>query len=217
VADAFFGQVGCDLTVALGAETREGSLYHVGTPAWHQADAALQARSLADYHEHYAGAADVLVRCTLTRARPVAGDAELGLRFIATIDPLVYGALDEETAAGALRRMEGPRAAGQIERVTQLWQVCHGAVHAPLRQRSTLAALEAMCRAGLIDEAVQRELHHAYVWLRSAEHRRQLGLHEDADPQLLALVGRVGELCRGLAGVAPSRAQSPEPRPDGIL
>ena len=60
--------------------------------------------------------------------------------------------------------------------LTQALQLAHGARHAALRHTGTLGALDAMAKAGLIPEQVCRELDHAYVFLRAAEHRRQLGL-----------------------------------------
>jgi glutamate-ammonia-ligase adenylyltransferase len=77
----FFIGVGCDLTGALREDTHDGSLYHVEVPLWPQADGSLRACSIAEYAAHYA-AADDRERLVLARARPVAGDAELGARFM---------------------------------------------------------------------------------------------------------------------------------------
>ena len=86
----FFVRVGCDLTAALRDETHDGLLYRVGLPPWPQIDGWLKACSLAEYAEHYAAADDVAERLALTRARPIAGDAELGARFMASCQPFVY-------------------------------------------------------------------------------------------------------------------------------
>ena len=77
----FFISVGCDLTAALGEETHDGSLYDVEVPSWPQADGSLKACAIDEYAAHYE-AADDLERLALTRARPIAGDAELGARFM---------------------------------------------------------------------------------------------------------------------------------------
>ena len=138
----------------------------------------------------------------LARARPVAGDAELGRRFLACSDSFVYG----DSAEDVMVPPPGTsaQAGEEIEWVTALFQLRHGAGQAPLRRTGTFAALAAMGSAGLIDDAVRRELDHAYVFLRSAEHRRQLGLKEDLDRQLAASRARVTEICRGLVGAASS-------------
>jgi len=203
-AREFFAKVGCTLTAALDEETREGFLYRVVGPTGPRAVVSLQACALSEYHEHYARSSDVLERCELTRARSVAGNAELGRRFVAATEPFVYGEPVEETTAVAVLRMETTHMAEEIERITQLCQVACGSVQAPLRQKGTLAVLEAMWRAGLVDESVHRELHRAYVLLRSLEHRRQLGLREEMDAQGAALVDRARALCRGLIWVTPT-------------
>ena len=87
------------------------------------------------------------------------------------------------------------RAAHEIEALTQALQLAHGAQHAALRHAGTLGALDAMAKAGLIPEQVCRELDHAYVFLRTAEHRRQLGLGDaDVEKQVEPSQARVGNL-----------------------
>ena len=198
-AQTFFVKAGCDLTAALGDETHEGSLYHVGLPPWPEAGAWLKAFSLDECAEHYAASSDLRERWALLRARPVAGDAELGRRFIACIQPFVYGSSGDVAAIEAGTETTTDRPSEEIERFTQACQLRYGGQHASLRYTSTLAALEAMKGAGLIDDGVRRELDHAYVFLRSAEHRRQLGLRDDLDKQLAASHERVRQICRGLA------------------
>ena len=199
-ARAFFVKAGCDLTAALRDETHEGHLYRVSLPRWPQTDGWLKACSLEEYGEHFAGSEDVDERSALTRARAIGGDAELGRRFIAGSQPFAFG--DAGAAAGGVRLEPDPpcneRGADDIERVTQAFQLRYGAAHASLRHVGTLATLEALGRAGFIDEAVGRELDHAYVFLRSAEHRRQLGLQEEIDAQLAASRDRVREICRAI-------------------
>ena len=194
----FFVKAGCDLTAALSDETHEGYLYRVGPPSWPAAGGWLKAYSIAEYADHYATSSDARERWALLRARPVAGDADLGRRFIASSQPFVYGKSDDPTAAADAPEITTERASEEVERFTQDFQLRHGAQHATLRSASTLTALEAMGGAGLIDDAVRRELDHAYVFLRSAEHRRQLGLKDDLDKQVAASHERVRQICRGL-------------------
>ena len=87
--------------------------------------------------------------------------------------------------------------------LTQALQLAHGAGHAALRQTGTLGSLEAMAKAGLIPEQVSRELDHAYVFLRAAEHRRQLGLGgADVEKQVQASQARVREICASIDRLA---------------
>jgi glutamate-ammonia-ligase adenylyltransferase len=193
--EAFYVKAGCDLTAALRDETREGSLYRVGLPPWPDTGGWLKACSLNDYTEHYAASSDAYERWALLRARPIAGDAELGRRFLASTQPFVYADPGREAPRSAPAGSSAPDSQ-DIEWFTQTSQLRHGARHPPLRFTSTLAALEAMGAAGLLDEGVRRELDHAYVFLRSAEHRRQLGLKEDLEKQIAASRERVREICR---------------------
>jgi glutamate-ammonia-ligase adenylyltransferase len=103
------------------------------------------------------------------------------------------------TFRSADRRRQQARAsrgAFDIDALTQPFQLAHGPRYAALRHAGTLGALEAIGKAGLIPEDVCRELDHAYVFLRSAEHRRQLGM-DDADmkERVQASQSRVREIC----------------------
>ena len=196
-AREFFVRVGCDLTAALRDDAHDGSLYRVELPSWPQADGWLKACSLAEYTEHYAAADDADERRALTRARPIAGDAELGARFMESCEPFVSR---QEPRTPRLRS----GAEDEIVALTQWFQLTHGARHAALRHTGTLGALEAMAKAGLIPDQVSRELDHAYVFLRTAEHRRQLGLGADVEKQVQASQARVKEICATIGRSADS-------------
>ena len=206
VADAnaageFFVRVGSELTAALGDDTREGPLYSVDVPPWPRVDGALRACSFDEYAERYANGQDLGERLALTRARPVAGDAGLGARFMAACQPYVYR--DGAPKPVPNPSDEGSRAAYQIETLTQAFQLAHGSQHVALRSTSTLGTLEALGRARLLPEQVCRELDHAYVFLRTAEHRKQLGLADaDMDKQVEASRTRVRELCDAIGRLA---------------
>ena len=77
----FFIRVGCELTAALGEETHDGSLYQVEVPPWPQTDGSLKACTIAEFAQHYETAGD-RGRLVFADARPVAGDAALGARFM---------------------------------------------------------------------------------------------------------------------------------------
>lgn len=194
--ESFFVTVGRELVAALGEETRDGLLYKVAPPPWPHAGGGPRACSLVEYAEHYSSAEDVAERLHLTRARPIAGDAELGARFLASCQPFVFR---EGSGAIPLQTSEARHAADEIDRLTLSFQLTHGARHAPLRHTGTLGALDAMGKAGLITEQIRRELDHAYVFLRTAEHRRQLGLGDaDLERQMLASQARVRDICASL-------------------
>jgi glutamine synthetase adenylyltransferase len=88
--------------------------------------------------------------------------------------------------------------------LTQTFQLAHGGRHPALRHTGTLGALDVMGKAGLIPEPICRELDHAYVFLRAAEHRRQLGLGADLEKQVQASQERVREICASIGRLADS-------------
>jgi glutamate-ammonia-ligase adenylyltransferase len=193
-AREFFIRVGCDLTAALRDDTHDGTLYRVELPSWPQADGWLKACSLAEYSEHFTESDDMGERLALTRARPIGGDAELGAQFMALSQAFVYRHEQRNPAAPVMGQLN--RGAREIEVLTQALQLAHGAGHATLRHAGTLGALDAVAKAGLIPEQICRELDHAYVFLRAAEHRRQLGLVDaDVEERLHASQARVREMC----------------------
>ncbi|HEX2289302.1 MAG TPA: bifunctional [glutamine synthetase] adenylyltransferase/[glutamine synthetase]-adenylyl-L-tyrosine phosphorylase, partial [Pseudonocardiaceae bacterium] len=128
-------------------------------------------RTLASYRTYYAQWAQTWEAQALLRATPVAGDVELGERFIAEIDPVRYpaGGLTAQQAT-EIRRMKArvdserlPRGAdpathtklgrgglADVEWTIQLLQLQHAHEVAALRTQSTSAALRAAADAGLL-------------------------------------------------------------------
>ncbi|MGI8680167.1 MAG: bifunctional [glutamine synthetase] adenylyltransferase/[glutamine synthetase]-adenylyl-L-tyrosine phosphorylase, partial [Jatrophihabitans sp.] len=128
-------------------------------------------RSLASYEAYYARWSSPWEAQALLRARPVAGDAALGARFVEMIDSVRYpkgGVAPDDLVE--IRRLKGridserlPRGAdptthtklgrgglADIEWTVQLLQLDHGHDMAGLRTTHTLAALDAATDAGLI-------------------------------------------------------------------
>ena len=200
VAGDFFVKVAHALTATLGDEQREGALYTVDSPP-PAADTRVRVASLDDYEHHYGTANDVGERLALTRARPIAGDADLGARFMAACQAFVY----RDRAHEPIPTQGGheSRAAREVEALTQLFQLAYGSRHAALRSAGTIATLEELGKIRLLPEHVCRELDHAYVFLRTAEHRSQLGLRDaDIEKQALASQARVREICKSIGRLA---------------
>jgi glutamate-ammonia-ligase adenylyltransferase len=141
-------------------------------------------RTLASYAAYYRRWSRVWESQALLRATPVAGDRDLGERFIALIDPLRYprGGLDDEAVREIRRlkaRMESermPRGADRtthaklgrgglsdVEWTVQLIQLQHAARLPSLRTTGTRAALAAARDEGLIDPADAAVLDEAWV------------------------------------------------------
>ncbi len=134
----------------------------------------------AGYYRRWSGTWEAQA---LLRARPVAGDVELGARFIELIDPLRWpqSGLDA-TAIREIRRLKArmeserlPRGAdpkrhfklgrgglSDVEWTVQLLQMEHAHEHASLRTTSTLGALHAARDSGLIAAADAAYLEEAW-------------------------------------------------------
>ena len=130
-------------------------------------------RSLEGYRSYYERWSAGWESQALLRARPVAGDPDLGQRFVDLIEPLRWP--KDGITRGATReirtlkaRMEAerlPRGAdprthlklglgglSDVEWVVQLIQLQHAHAHAGLRTTGTVEALEAAAAAGLVSE-----------------------------------------------------------------
>ncbi|HSJ50299.1 MAG TPA: hypothetical protein VLA90_03305, partial [Actinomycetota bacterium] len=150
-------------------------------------------RSLEAMVEHYTSHAATWERQALIKARAVAGDLELGARFVEAVTPLVYpevlaaGAIDEVRQV-KVRLEEYVRARGKaatevkrgwggirdVEFAVQLLQIVHGRRDERLRLPNTLAALSVLAEEGYVAEVDAAVLADAYRFLRTLEHRLQI-------------------------------------------
>ncbi|MSP01814.1 MAG: bifunctional [glutamine synthetase] adenylyltransferase/[glutamine synthetase]-adenylyl-L-tyrosine phosphorylase [Acetobacteraceae bacterium] len=141
-------------------------------------------------------------RAAMIKARPVAGDLDLGTTFLEAIRPFVWRrGLDfaavadiqamkrriDQHKGGALGAGADPaaRIAGhnvklgeggirEIEFLVQTLQLVWGGRDPGLRDRTTLGALRLLTKAGHIPRQAARELSGAYRFLRQVEHRLQM-------------------------------------------
>jgi glutamate-ammonia-ligase adenylyltransferase len=152
-------------------------------------------RTLASYGAYYGQWAQPWEVQALLRARPVAGDEDLGVRFMAMADRIRYpqGGISPE-AEREIRRIKArvdaerlPRGAdpnthtklgrgglADVEWTVQLLQLRHAHEVPALQNASTLAALDTICDAELIpceDVALLRE-----AWLTATRARNALVL-----------------------------------------
>ena len=103
----------------------------------------------------------------------------------------------------------------EIEFTVQLLQVVRGGQFPELRTRPTLAALQRVCQARLMDAATSQALSDAYVFLRRVEHRIQYlddqQTHvlptQDDDLHWIALTLGFGDACDFLAQLDHHREQ----------
>jgi glutamate-ammonia-ligase adenylyltransferase len=128
----------------------------------------------------------------LLKARPVAGDAELGRAYLDVVTPLVWTAADRDgfvTDVRAMRRRVedhvpselvdrelklGRGGLRDVEFAVQLLQLVHGRSDVGLRRSATVEALAALGSGGYVGRADAAELGESYRFLRGIEHRLQL-------------------------------------------
>ena len=152
-------------------------------------------RSLGSYEEYYRRWSQPWEWQALLRARPTAGDAGLGERFVAAIDTIRYPAGGLEPAALLeLRRIKArvdnervPRGVdpslhtklgrgglSDVEWTVQLLQLQHGSEIPSLRTTATLPALAAAVAAGVLDAGDAAALRTA--WLSATRVRNAIAL-----------------------------------------
>jgi len=172
----------------LSAATADGIAHRVDLrlrPEGSRGDLALSLAACELYYESYGREWE---RAVLLRARPVAGDAELGRDFLRTVEPFVYrrhldfGAIEElknmkiriDSASRCADIKRGPGGIREIEFFVQSFQLIYGGRDPLLRERHTLVLLHRLGQKGLVAEPEQRQLAEAYAFLRTVEHRLQM-------------------------------------------
>ena len=173
----------------------------VGTlaPLW-PLDAALRpegkdgvlVRSIDSYRSYYTKWAQSWEFQALLKARPMAGDMNLGQQFIDLTAPLVWQASARENfvsdAQAMRRRVEkesaktrddrriklGPGGLRDVEFTVQLLQLVHGRSDTHLRSAATLEALNELIDGGYIGRSAGQAMSRCYRFERLIEHRAQL-------------------------------------------
>jgi glutamate-ammonia-ligase adenylyltransferase len=173
-------------------------------------------RTLNSYEAYYRRWSLVWESQALLRAEVVAGDEDLGRRFIELIDPLRYPAQGlGEDAVREIRRLKarmeserlprgadpklhtklGPGGLSDVEWTVQLLQLRHAWAEPGLRTTRTREALAAACEAGLIPPEETATLDEAWVLASRVRNavmlvRGRAGDTFPSDVRELAAVGR---------------------------
>ena len=169
-------------------------------PALWEVDAALRpegkdgalVRTLDSHRTYYDRWASTWEYQALLKARPIAGDPDVGARYVTSVAPLVWSAVEREgfveSAQAMRKRVEdhvpanhserqlklGPGGLRDVEFTIQLLQLVHGRNDDTLRSRTTLTALAALREGGYVGRTQAAAMDKAYRQLRVWEHRLQL-------------------------------------------
>jgi glutamate-ammonia-ligase adenylyltransferase len=211
---AYFARLAADLTRLIGDASPGGEVFRVDLnlrPGGRDGDLAISLNAAVAYYRNWA---EPWERQALMKARPVAGDVELGRRFLQAVEPLVYAPTPDPylpLAIGAMKdRIDarlsetgtserdvklGRGGIRELEFAVQALQLQRGGADPWLRQGNTLLALHRLATRDLVGVAEYASLGEAYTFLRDTEHRLQLGRNRQtallpADPAAWAPLAR---------------------------
>ena len=189
-SQTFFVDLTRHLVSLLSSATRDGIGWRVDLrlrPDPGATAVSIQREAAIGYYESIARTWE---RAAFIRARPVAGDIEMGSAFLADLQPFIWRrTLDftvlDDMATMLSRPVASPGWTGfnlktgrggirNIEFFTHVLQLVGGGRSANLRQRSTLDALASLAAEDWISTTQQTTLSAHYHHLRRVEHRLQM-------------------------------------------
>jgi len=178
---------------AMTEPTRDGIVFRTDADLRPEGRSGALSRTLGSYSTYWQRWAQTWELQALIKARPVAGDPQLGEAFVAGASPFVWPDVLDPSAVREVRAMKvrteqmlsrqgletrelkrGYGGIRDIEFAVQLLQLVHGRHDHSIRARGTLDALEQLANGGYVTIDDARQLDDAYVWLRTVEHRLQL-------------------------------------------
>jgi [glutamine synthetase] adenylyltransferase / [glutamine synthetase]-adenylyl-L-tyrosine phosphorylase len=149
--------------------------------------------SLESALEYYQTAARTWERLAFIKARPLAGNIDLGKSFIKELQPIIYRKFVDYSVLAEIRSMKekilaearshlligddiklGPGGIREIEFIVQTLQLVFGGKVPAIRERNTLKALVKLKEAQILPKEVCRHLTQGYGLLRTLEHRIQM-------------------------------------------
>jgi [glutamine synthetase] adenylyltransferase / [glutamine synthetase]-adenylyl-L-tyrosine phosphorylase len=177
-----------------------GEMMRVASEAFFQVDAALRpegrhgelVRTVDSHLAYYQRWAKTWEFQALLKARPAAGDPELGKRYIDALMPMVWNACEREDFVSEVQAMRrraeelvpagvrsreiklGSGGLRDVEFAVQLLQLVHGRSDESLHVASTVDALAALGSGGYVGRDDAANLTASYEFLRLLEHRLQL-------------------------------------------
>jgi glutamate-ammonia-ligase adenylyltransferase len=207
------GRLAAQLMRVCSEQTGEGTIWPVDAALRPEGKAGPLSRTLASHEGYYERWAEPWEFQALLKARPVAGDLDLGREFVAMVDPMVWHVAEKEGFVAETRAMRrrvldhipareadrqlklGEGGLRDVEFAVQLLQLVHGRGDETIRVSTTLSALAALTDGGYVGRDDGEALHEAYSFLRTLEHRLQLHrlqrLHVvPDDPVALRRLGR---------------------------
>ena len=189
----FFSAIGQKIIHAMGDVTEDGFVFRIDLRLRPLGANGPLVQSMDSAMLYYESWGQCWERAAMIKARPVAGDLELGKQFLKGIEPFIYRRYLDYTTVDELRHMKarienelltgegkerniklGYGGIREIEFFTQALQLVNGGYEPKLRGPSTLPALVELARHKFISPAERDKLSEAYRFLRQAEHKVQI-------------------------------------------
>ncbi len=204
-----------------------GEMMRLASDAFFEVDAALRpegkqgplVRTLDSHVAYYERWAKTWEFQALLKARPAAGDADLGRRYVEALMPMVWTASEREAFVPDVQAMRrrvvelvpagvrsrelklGTGGLRDVEFAVQLLQLVHGRLDESLHVASTVNALAALGEGGYIGRDDAANMTASYEFLRLLEHRLQLQrlkrthlLPEDDDDEAMRWLARAAHI-----------------------
>jgi len=177
---------------AMDGNATEAMLWQVDPNLRPEGKSGALVRTLESHVAYYDRWAQSWEFQALLKARPVAGDAELGQRYVAALAPKVWASASREGFVESAQKMRervtehipagevdlqiklGPGGLRDIEFTVQLLQLVHGRTDESLRHRDTMSAINALSIGGYIGRSEANVFASDYRFLRLLEHRIQM-------------------------------------------
>jgi [glutamine synthetase] adenylyltransferase / [glutamine synthetase]-adenylyl-L-tyrosine phosphorylase len=191
-AETYFTRLGQRLAQLLSDVTADGFSHRVDLRLRPYGQSGRLAISIAAMEHYFQTEGRDWERYAWIKARPVAGDMQIGQACLALLRPFVYRRYLDYGALDGLREMKtliaaevekreladnlklGPGGIREIEFLVQAFQLIHGGREPVLRQRSLLKALPALVDLGFLSAGSAEKLYAAYCFLRRLENRVQM-------------------------------------------
>jgi glutamate-ammonia-ligase adenylyltransferase len=200
----------------LAEPTEDGYVFRVDVRLRPQGGGGPLVHTVSAAQEYYGTWGQPWERQALLKARHVAGDVELGERFIQAVEPFTYrrhvDPIEVEETLGAIRRVRqryhAPRGDGrttrdvkigrggirEVEFIVQAIQMLYGGSYPEIRHPNTFEALRRIHQSGLLSAADYQVLYGGYSFMRRIEHRIQMEreFHSFVLPQHPGEMDRLG-------------------------